>query len=195
MFSQIVDRLAEVVARAWNDEPGAARAGARRASGPADAARHRPRIRVGSDLQDEHGRSQLVAPRAFGMMIRAAAPNVRVVVLDGCYTPGQAEALRSAVGCVVGLAGRVRDDAAREFAKRFYGAIGNRRSVGCAVAQGVAGLAERQLPEHALPRCLTRHGVDADRLVLVSPATYAAAEPRATDPEPATRFTPPRAAA
>ena len=51
-------------------------------------------------------------------------------------------------------------------AKVIYGALGNRRSIGNAFAQGVAALAARQPNSEHLPRWLTRDGVDADRVVL-----------------------------
>lgn len=118
-------------------------------------------------LQDDQGQPQAVSARALSMIVDAAAPSVRVVVLNACYSIAQAEALRTKVDCVIGMDGAIGDDAARAFAVRFYGAIGNRRSVGNAVAQGVAALAARQLPDEALPRCLTQDGVDACHVVLV----------------------------
>jgi hypothetical protein len=120
---------------------------------------------AGLILQDERGEPQPVSARALAMMIEAAARSVRVVVLNACYSTVQAEALRSKVDCVVGMAGSIGDDAARAFAVRLYGALGGRRSIGNAFAQAVAALAAKRLPDEALPRCLTRHGVDARDVV------------------------------
>jgi hypothetical protein len=100
------------------------------------------------------------------MMVEAAARSVRVVVLNACYTTVQADALRAKVDCVVGMSGAIGDYAARAFAIRFYGALGNRRSIGNAVAQGIAALAAKQLPDEALPRCVTRDGIDANQVIL-----------------------------
>jgi hypothetical protein len=117
-------------------------------------------------LQDEQGQPQLVTARALSMMVEAAGHGVRVVLLNACYTAVQADVLRAKVDCVVGMAGAIGDDAARSFAIRFYGALGNRRSIGNAVAQGVAALAAKQLPDELLPRCMTRDGVVADDVTL-----------------------------
>jgi hypothetical protein len=117
-------------------------------------------------LQDEHGEPQPVSGRALAMMIEAAARNLRVVVLNACYSSMQAEALSDKVDCIVGMEGRIGDEAARAFATRFYGALGNHRSIGNAVAHGIATLAAKQLPDEVLPRCLTRDGVDADDVIL-----------------------------
>jgi len=117
-------------------------------------------------LQDEQGQPQQVSARALAMMVDAAAHNVRVVVLNACYSAAQVDLLRTKVDCIVGMDGAIGDDAARAFAIRFYGALGNRRSIGNAVAHGIATLAAKQLADAALPRCLTRDGVDAHKLVL-----------------------------
>jgi hypothetical protein len=117
-------------------------------------------------LQDEHGQPQPVTPRAMAMMVEAAASRVRAVVLNACYTTAQADALRTRVDCVVGMSGAIGDIAARAFAIRFYGALGNRRSIGNAVAQGIAALAARQLPDEAIPCCVARDGVRANEVFL-----------------------------
>jgi hypothetical protein len=120
-------------------------------------------------LQDEQGRPQPVSGRAFAMMIDAAARDARAVVLNACSTTALAELLRAKVECVVGMDGAIGDDAARAFAIRFYGALGNRRSIGNALDQGVAALAAKQLPDEVMPRCLTRDGVDPYEVVLPDP--------------------------
>lgn len=119
-------------------------------------------------LQGEAGEMQLVDGRALAMMIRSSATSARIVVLNACYSEAQAEELRSAVDCVIGMPGAIRDTAARSFAVGFYRALGNRRSVGNALAHGVAILAAKQLLDEHLPRCRTRDGVDADEVVLTT---------------------------
>jgi len=117
-------------------------------------------------FQDEQSQPQPVSGRALAMMVDAAARNARVVVLNACYSTEQANMLRAKVDCIVGMDGAIGDDAARAFAIRFYGALGNRRSIGNAVAHGIAALAAKQLPDEVLPRCLTRDGIDANKVLL-----------------------------
>jgi hypothetical protein len=125
---------------------------------------------AGLKLQDDQGRVQLVTGRALTMMVDSAAfGKVRVAVLNADYSTEQAEALRAKVDCVVGMDGPINDDAAQAFAIRFYYALMSGRSVGNAVAQGIAALAGKQRSEEALPRCLTRDGIDADKVVLLDP--------------------------
>jgi CHAT domain len=121
---------------------------------------------VGLMLQDEQGRPVPVSARALAMMVHAAARHVRVVVLNACYSAVQAEVLGAEIDCVIGMDGAISDDAARAFSIRFYGALGSGRSIANAVAQGIATLAAKQLPDELLPRCLSRAGVDPHRVIL-----------------------------
>lgn len=122
-------------------------------------------------LRDEEGRPQPILGPGLAMMLEAAGRNVRVLVLNACYSAAQARVLSSKIDCVVGMDGAIGDRAARAFAIRFYGALGNGRSIGNAVAHGVAALAARQLPDEVLPRCLTRPGIDPHELVLTGAGT------------------------
>jgi len=121
---------------------------------------------AGLVFQDEHRRPQLISGRALAMMIGAAAPSVRVVVLNACYSAELAGALRGTVDCVIGMDGAVDEAAARGFAVRLYSAIGNGRSIGNAVSHGVAALAAKQRGQEELPRCVIRDGITADDIVL-----------------------------
>jgi hypothetical protein len=103
------------------------------------------------------------------MLIKSATDSVRLVVLNACYSDDQAEALLTAVDCVVGMTGAIGDDAARSFAVALYRALGNRRSVADALQHAVATLAAKQLPDEIFPRCRTRDGIHADQIVLSAP--------------------------
>lgn len=113
---------------------------------------------VGARQQPQH----VLAP-ALTAMIASAAPTVRVVVLNACYSETVAEALCRRVDCVVGMPSAIGDDAARSFAVCFYRALGYRRSVGNAVEQADAALAAQGLQR---PICRTRTGISADEIVL-----------------------------
>ena len=116
-------------------------------------------------LEDDDGRSQLVAPAALSKIIKSTAATARVAVLNACYSDAQAEALRDVVGCAIGMTGTISEDAARSFAVAFYRALGYRCSVGNAYEQAVATLAAKGLTD-AEPRCLVRAGIDIDALRL-----------------------------
>jgi hypothetical protein len=123
---------------------------------------------AGIQLQDEHRQPQYVSARSLTKMICTAAPSVRLVVLNACFSDAVADALRGVVDCVVGMRGTIGDDAARSFSVGFYRALGYRRSVGNAIAQAIAALAARELPDAHVPVCRTRDGVSADQITLPS---------------------------
>lgn len=120
----------------------------------------------GLHFHGDSAHGQTVGAHALAQMIRTAAPSARLVVLNACFSDAVAEALRGTVECVVGMRGTIGDDAARAFSIGFYRALGYGRSIGNAVEQAKAGLAALQLPDHALPICLTRHDIDANRMAL-----------------------------
>jgi CHAT domain-containing protein len=122
---------------------------------------------------------QPVAPAALRHMIRAAAATVRLIVLDACYSDAQAEALRDAVGCAVGMKGRISDDAARAFAVGFYRALGYGRSIRSAYKYAAAELAGKGLAAEAEPRCLVREGEAAEPMLLSSATPRAEVVPMA----------------
>jgi hypothetical protein len=120
---------------------------------------------AGIYLQDER-RTQYVSEHALTQMIASAAPSTRLVVLNACFSDAVAESLRHTVDCVVGINGEIGDDAARSFAVGFYRALGNRRSIGNAVAQAIATLAAKHLSHAHRPVCRTRDGISADQIFL-----------------------------
>src|SRR4051812_38261828 len=74
-------------------------------------------------LVGDDGQPQPVTPAALTKMIRATAGTVRLAVLNACYSDAQAEALRHAVGCAIGMKSTIADEAARAFAVGFYRAL------------------------------------------------------------------------
>jgi hypothetical protein len=120
---------------------------------------------AGIYLQEDH-RSQYVSERALAQMISSAAPSARLVVLNACFTDAVAESLCHSVECVVGINGPIGDAAACSFAVAFYRALGNRRSIGNAVAQAGATLAAKHRSDEPHPICRTRDGVSADQVFL-----------------------------
>lgn len=86
-------------------------------------------------LQGEHGQSQPVPARSLEMIVGAAMSNLRLVVLSGCYSTMQAEALSQLVDCVVGTTGAIGDSTARAFSSQLYSALGNGHSIRHAVKQ------------------------------------------------------------
>lgn len=122
--------------------------------------------RYGLFFQNPDGSPQFVSARALEETFGAAGSSVKLVVLNACYSDTQAQALLSHVGCVVGMSGAIRDDAARSFAIGFYGGLGERESIAAAYRQGRAAISLHGIPDQDLPQLAVRHDVDAEKLVL-----------------------------
>jgi tetratricopeptide (TPR) repeat protein len=124
-------------------------------------------------LLDDQDNPKPVSQAALVHLFRTLKDNLRVVVLDACYSRPQAEALAQTVDCTVGMSRAIGDEAAIIFAASFYRAVGFGRSVKEAFELGRAALLLEGIPEDKTPELLTRKGVDAVGLVLISPPVAA----------------------
>jgi hypothetical protein len=80
-------------------------------------------------LEDDAGKKLLIDRQAFADVIRILKDNVRLVVLNACFTMQQALLLREVVDFTVGTRSMIGDGAAITFAGAFYGALAFGRSV------------------------------------------------------------------
>ena len=116
----------------------------------------------------EGGRHAAVSTEALARLFAVLGEDIRVVVLNACYSAEQAEAIAGVIDCVVGMSDRIGDSAARVFAASFYRGLGFGRSVQSALDLGIAALMVAGL--HAdTPRLHVRPGVDAAAVHLVAP--------------------------
>ncbi|BCM88963.1 hypothetical protein IAD21_00805 [Abditibacteriota bacterium] len=122
-------------------------------------------------LEDLNGNAKPVSKRALTNLFQVfnSDGNIRVVVLNACYSRPQAEAITQHVDCAIGMNKAISDEAARLFAASFYRAIGFGKSVQNAFEQGVLALRLEGIPEDLTPELLVREGVNASQIVLVNP--------------------------
>jgi GTPase-associated protein 1, N-terminal domain type 1/CHAT domain len=116
------------------------------------------------DQSDE----RLVAEDALADLFRVLKDNIRVVVLNACYSEVQAKAIVKEIDFVVGMSDSVGDEAARMFAAAFYRGLAFGRSVQNAFDLGLNELRLVGLGhEDHIPQLLVRTGVDPSKTVLV----------------------------
>jgi hypothetical protein len=120
-------------------------------------------------LLDDRGNPKPVSTGALAHLFRTLKDNLRVVVLNACYSRPQAEALAEAIDCTVGMNRPIGDAAAIVFAASFYRALGFGRSVQEAFELGKAALLLEGIPEDQTPELLTYPGVDAAGVRLIAP--------------------------
>jgi nucleoside phosphorylase len=96
-------------------------------------------------------------------LFAALKDNIRIVVLNACYTEDQARSIVEVVDFVIGMKAAIGDAAARSFAASFYRALGFGRTIQTSFELGVNSLGLKGLvaDEH-LPFLLVRDGASAD---------------------------------
>ncbi len=123
----------------------------------------------GLSLAGDDGRDRLVTTRALKMLFTTLKGNIRLVVLNACYSREQAQALVEIIDCVIGMKESIYDDAAIAFASSFYRAIGFGRSIQEAFEQGITSLLLEGIAEEDIPELLIKEGVDTNKVVLIAP--------------------------
>jgi len=122
-------------------------------------------------LLDSQGNPKPVSKAALANLLSVLKDNLRLVVLNACFSRPQAEAITQVIDCAVGMNRAVGDEAAIKFAAAFYGAIGFGRSIQTAFDLGRNELMLNGIPEESTPELVAHVGVDPGRIVLVpSPA-------------------------
>jgi CHAT domain len=134
------------------------------------------------EFSTHDGGPQRIRPDGLARLFESYAHQVRLVVLNACYSDALADALTQHVDAVVGMTHEISDEAAILFAPAFYQQLAGGKSVQTAfeVARGVllgqlpeTGARSRDAEpdeparddEDALPRVRVRVGVDASRMV------------------------------
>ena len=119
-------------------------------------------------LVDDNDNPKPVSKAALESLFRVLKDNIRVVVLNACYSSAQAEAIAGQIDCTIGMNKAIGDKAAIVFAASFYRALGFGRSVQNAFEQGKTALLVEGIAEENTPELILRDGVDPAKIVLVS---------------------------
>lgn len=118
-------------------------------------------------LEDNLGKSHAVSTQALTALFRILRDNVRIVVLNACFSKGQAEALRGIIDYTIGTNKAVGDRAAITFAAAFYRALAFGRSVEEAFELARLELDLTRISGSDTPELFVREGVDATEPFLV----------------------------
>ncbi len=120
-------------------------------------------------LLDKDRNPKTVSAPALKQLFATLKDNIRVVVLNACFSKQQASAITEVVDCAIGMNKAIGDDAAIGFAAAFYQAIGFGRSVKVAFESGKSALMLEGFLEEETPELLCRKGVDSSAIVLFEP--------------------------
>jgi hypothetical protein len=111
-------------------------------------------------LEDDGGRSRPVSKQALIGLFKVLKDNVRVIVLNSCYSQPQAEALSEVIDYTVGTSQAVKDKSAVAFAAAFYRALAYGRSVRDSFELAKIQIDMLGLTGADIPVLMTRDGVD-----------------------------------
>ena len=120
-------------------------------------------------LLDKLGKPKPVSKEALVSLFRTLKDNIRVVVLNACFSRPQAEAITGEIECAVGMMRAIGDDAAITFAASFYRAIGFGRSIKEAFDQGITALLLDGSLQGKTPVLVSRKNVAPDKVFLINP--------------------------
>ncbi|KYC39210.1 hypothetical protein WA1_31170 [Scytonema hofmannii PCC 7110] len=102
-------------------------------------------------FEDETGSAKLVDGEALAGLFELFAEQIECVVLNGCYSEIQANAIAQHINYVIGMSKAIGDRAAIEFAVGFYDALGAGRPVEFAHKFGCAAIRLAGIPEQLTP--------------------------------------------
>jgi hypothetical protein len=113
------------------------------------------------------GRSKPVHPSHLAEVFRVLKGDVRVVVLNACYSAAQARGIVESIDCAVGIKGEIGDEASIAFSAEFYQALAYGQSVQQSYDLGMARLCSEGIAAPAARVTLDRReGVDPSQIIL-----------------------------
>ncbi len=117
-------------------------------------------------FEDPQGGAQAVSKEALTQLFKTLKDNIRVVILNACFSQSQAEAITENIDCAIGMNDAIGDRAAIKFAAAFYQAIGFGRSIQDAFYLGKTALLLEGIPEEDTPTLVTRKEVNPAAIFL-----------------------------
>ncbi len=137
-------------------------------------------------LEDDSGQTKRVGTDALAALFRTIKDNLRIVVLNACYSSLQAEGISQIVDFTIGMNRAVGDRSAIIFSAAFYQGLAFGRSVQESFDLGVASIMVQGIAESDIPVLLTKKGANAAQTYLVRSDKHRAAEEKPARPQSTT---------
>ncbi|MGP4111706.1 CHAT domain-containing protein [Streptomyces sp. 4N509B] len=115
---------------------------------------------------DDRGQPKPVPPAALGALFHTLRDNVRLVLLNACYSRPQSQAIVQSVDYVVGMKAAIADEAAVIFSSSFYRALAFGRTVEEAFRQAKVALMLEGVGQEDTPELLVRPGASGQERLL-----------------------------
>lgn len=118
-------------------------------------------------LSDHNRQEKPVSAEALESLFSTVKNNIRLVILNACYSQIQAQAITKSIDCTIGMSTLLTNKAAIVFAATFYQAVAFGRSVQQAFDEAKTGLLLEGIPEHTTPQLLLKSGIDASQIYFI----------------------------
>ncbi|QLE53604.1 CHAT domain-containing protein (plasmid) [Nostoc sp. C057] len=102
-------------------------------------------------LEDNSGGMQVVSPESLTNLFKLFNNKIECVILNGCYSEVQAQAISQDISYVIGINHEMSDQTAIKFVVGFYDALGAGRSYDDAYEFGCNTIDLEDFPEHLKP--------------------------------------------
>ena len=103
-------------------------------------------------FEDNNGQAYLLDSESLAEFFKLFSDRVQCVLLNGCYSETQAEAISQHIEYVIGMSRAIKDQSAIEFAIGFYDAIGAGESIEFAFDLGCSAIRMAKLPGYDIPK-------------------------------------------
>lgn len=113
------------------------------------------------------GQPKAIDTRAIRALFTTLKENIKVVVLNACYSKTQAKAIVNVIDCVIGMSNAIGDEAAIIFAASFYRAVGFGYSIEKAFEQGKTAIMLEGIREQLTPKLLVKSNIDSSTLYIL----------------------------
>lgn len=120
-------------------------------------------------VEDESGNTKFLSREALDDLLGVIKDNLRIVVLNACYSAVQAEPIRQVVDFTIGMRNKIGDRSAIVFSVAFYEGLAHGRNVRESFRLGLTALKSEGIPETETPVLLEKEEDAAARTYLVSP--------------------------
>ena len=119
-------------------------------------------------FQDNNDKPKLLSMDALVELINASSDNLRLVVLNNCFSSILSEKIVDNIEASIGMNNTIGDQAAIVFASQLYSSIGFGLSLEKAFQQAIVALKLYEISEEQTPQLYLSNGIEAKDIYLVT---------------------------
>lgn len=119
-------------------------------------------------FQDNNDKPKLLSMDTLVELINASLDNLRLVVLNNCFSSIISEKIIDNIEASIGMNNSIGDEAAIVFASQLYSSIGFGLSLEKAFQQAIVSLKLYEIPEEQIPQLYVSEGIEVKDIYLVT---------------------------